>query len=62
MSVYNLKPPTLDAFALILEPLLAGLGEGMRLRSEARNKPQVHPLYQTRAQAVQRVREYVELP
>lgn len=55
---------TPDDFAAILDPLLVGLGEGMKMRTEALLRPQVNPSHgfpQNRAEAVQRVREYVEL-
>ncbi|KAL5405709.1 hypothetical protein PMIN06_012710 [Paraphaeosphaeria minitans] len=55
---------TPDEFTAILDPLLVGLDEGMKLRNEARTRPQVNPSHefpQNRAQAVQRARKWVAL-
>ncbi|KAF2439271.1 hypothetical protein P171DRAFT_477035 [Karstenula rhodostoma CBS 690.94] len=54
---------TPDELANILDQLLVELDEGMMMRNEARNRPQVNPSYefpQDRVQAVQRVRNAVK--
>ncbi|KAL5385143.1 hypothetical protein DPSP01_004953 [Paraphaeosphaeria sporulosa] len=60
---YSQDTMTPDEFAALLDTLHVGLDEGLKMRNEARNRPQVNHSYgfpQNRAQAVHRVRTAVK--